>query len=74
MRAELVGVSAPGDFGNFFDYSIVEKIYRELKTADWKPAPSPSAGQHTRAVLAEIGYSTVMIDALVTSGVVKAAP
>jgi ABC-type nitrate/sulfonate/bicarbonate transport system substrate-binding protein len=39
MRAELVGVPAPSDYGKFFDYSIVKKIYRELKTAGWKPVP-----------------------------------
>jgi ABC-type nitrate/sulfonate/bicarbonate transport system substrate-binding protein len=39
VRAELVGVPAPADFNKFFDYTIVKKIYRELKTAGWKPAP-----------------------------------
>jgi ABC-type nitrate/sulfonate/bicarbonate transport system substrate-binding protein len=39
MRAELVGVPAPNDYGKFFDYSIVRKIYRELKSSGWKPAP-----------------------------------
>jgi ABC-type nitrate/sulfonate/bicarbonate transport system substrate-binding protein len=39
MRAELVGVPAPIDYGKFFDYSIIKKIYRELKTAGWKPTP-----------------------------------
>ena len=39
MRAELVGVPAPSDYNKFFDYSIVKKIYRELKTAGWKPMP-----------------------------------
>jgi ABC-type nitrate/sulfonate/bicarbonate transport system substrate-binding protein len=39
MRAELVDVAAPADFSKFFDYSIVRKIYRELKTAGWKPTP-----------------------------------
>jgi len=39
MRAELVGVPAPSDYGKFFDYSIVRKIYRELKSSSWKPAP-----------------------------------
>ena len=39
MRAELVGVQAPADYTKFFDYSAVKKIYRELKTAGWKPAP-----------------------------------
>jgi len=37
MRAELVGVSPPGDYPKFFDYSIVKKIYRELKSSGWKP-------------------------------------
>ncbi|HEV8719595.1 MAG TPA: ABC transporter substrate-binding protein [Candidatus Binatia bacterium] len=39
MRAELVGVPAPADHGKFFDYSIAKKIYRDLKTAGWKPTP-----------------------------------
>ena len=39
MRAELVGVPVPSDYGKFFDYSIVRKIYRELKTTGWKPTP-----------------------------------
>jgi hypothetical protein len=39
MRAELVGVPAPPDYGKFFDYSVVKKIYRELKATGWKPIP-----------------------------------
>jgi len=39
MRAELVNVPVPSDYNKFFDYSIVMKIYRELKTAGWKPTP-----------------------------------
>ena len=39
VRAELVNVSPPADFAKFFDYSIVKKIYRELKTSGWKPTP-----------------------------------
>jgi ABC-type nitrate/sulfonate/bicarbonate transport system substrate-binding protein len=39
MRAELVGVAAPGDISRFFDYSIVKKIYRDLHSTGWKPAP-----------------------------------
>ena len=39
MRAELVGVPPPADYGKFFDYSIVKKIYRELTSSGWKPAP-----------------------------------
>ena len=39
VRAEFVGVSPPADFSKFFDYSIVKKIYRELKTSGWKPVP-----------------------------------
>jgi alpha-methylacyl-CoA racemase len=38
----------------------------------WQPAPAPAAGQHTRAVLAEIGYPTAAIDALVARGIVRA--
>jgi ABC-type nitrate/sulfonate/bicarbonate transport system substrate-binding protein len=39
MRAELAGVPAPADYTKFFDYSIAKKIYREIKTAGWKPTP-----------------------------------
>lgn len=39
MRAELVNVSVPGDYHKFFDYSIVKKIYRDLKNSGWKPLP-----------------------------------
>ena len=39
MRAELTGVPVPADVNKFFDYSIVKKIYRELKTAGWEPTP-----------------------------------
>jgi ABC-type nitrate/sulfonate/bicarbonate transport system substrate-binding protein len=39
MRSELVNVAAPADFAKFFDYSLVKKIYRDLKTSGWKPAP-----------------------------------
>jgi len=39
MRGELVNVPAPADYSKFFDYSLVKKIYRELKTSGWKPAP-----------------------------------
>jgi ABC-type nitrate/sulfonate/bicarbonate transport system substrate-binding protein len=39
MRAELVGVSPPADYGKFFDYSIVKTIYRDLKSSGWKLVP-----------------------------------
>ncbi len=39
MRADLVSVPAPGDSTKFFDYSLVRKIYRDLKIAGWRPAP-----------------------------------
>jgi NitT/TauT family transport system substrate-binding protein len=39
MRAELVNVPAPSDSRKFFDYSIVRKVYRELKSTGWKPMP-----------------------------------
>ena len=38
MRAELVNVPVPSDYTKYFDYSIVKKLYRELKTTGWKPA------------------------------------
>jgi hypothetical protein len=39
MRAELVNAPAPNDYNKFFDYSLVKKIYRELKASGWKLAP-----------------------------------
>lgn len=39
MRAELVNVAVPTDYAKFFDYSIVKKIYRELKTTGLQPTP-----------------------------------
>src|ERR1044071_6726718 len=39
MRAELVGVSPPADYMKFFDYTILKKIYRDLKSSGWKPPP-----------------------------------
>jgi hypothetical protein len=39
VRAQLVGVTAPSDHGKFFDYSLVKKIYRELKSSGWEPTP-----------------------------------
>jgi ABC-type nitrate/sulfonate/bicarbonate transport system substrate-binding protein len=39
MRAELVNVPVPSDYNRLFDYSIVKKIYRDLKAAGWKPMP-----------------------------------
>ena len=39
VRAQLVGVTAPSDHSKFFDYSLVKKIYRELKSSGWKPTP-----------------------------------
>ena len=39
MRAELVGVSPPSDYMKFFDYGIMKKVYRDLKSSGWKPAP-----------------------------------
>jgi NitT/TauT family transport system substrate-binding protein len=39
MRAELVNVPVPGDSHKLFDYSIVKKIYRDLKASGWKPTP-----------------------------------
>jgi ABC-type nitrate/sulfonate/bicarbonate transport system substrate-binding protein len=39
MRSELVGVPPPADYAKFFDYSMVRKIYCELKATGWKPTP-----------------------------------
>ena len=39
----------------------------------WRPSPAPAAGEHTRAVLSTVGYTSDAIDALIADGVVKAA-
>jgi alpha-methylacyl-CoA racemase len=38
----------------------------------WEPRPAPAAGADTRAVLAELGYESARIDALIRAGVAKA--
>ena len=39
VRAELVGLAPPADYAKFFDYSMVKRIYPDLKKAGWKPMP-----------------------------------
>lgn len=39
MRAEFVALPGPADYAKYFDYNIVKKIYRELKSSGWKPTP-----------------------------------
>ena len=39
MRAELVGLARAPDSRQYFDYSLVKKIYRELRSAAWMPVP-----------------------------------
>jgi ABC-type nitrate/sulfonate/bicarbonate transport system substrate-binding protein len=39
MRAEFVALPVPADYAKYFDYNIVKKIYRELKSSGWKPTP-----------------------------------
>lgn len=39
VRAELVGLAPPADHAKFFDYSVVKKIYADLKKSGWKPTP-----------------------------------
>jgi NitT/TauT family transport system substrate-binding protein len=38
-RAELTKMSNPPDKDKLFDYSIVKKIYAELKASGWQPKP-----------------------------------
>ena len=38
-RAELTKMSNPPDKDRLFDYSIVKKIYAELKASGWQPKP-----------------------------------
>lgn len=38
-RAELTKMSNPPDKDKLFDYSIVRKVYGELKTSGWQPKP-----------------------------------
>jgi ABC-type nitrate/sulfonate/bicarbonate transport system substrate-binding protein len=39
VRAELVALSNPPEVKRLFDYSLVKKIYAELKAKGWTPAP-----------------------------------
>jgi alpha-methylacyl-CoA racemase len=39
----------------------------------WTSAPAPAQGEHTRTMLAELGYDTGAIDALLQAGIAKAA-
>ncbi|MBI2360358.1 MAG: ABC transporter substrate-binding protein [Deltaproteobacteria bacterium] len=38
-RAELIKLAQPPDASKLFDYSMVRKIYGELKASGWKPNP-----------------------------------
>jgi len=38
-RAELTKMANPPDKDKLFDYSLVKKIYADLKAADWQPRP-----------------------------------
>jgi len=38
-RAELTKMANPPDKSNLFDYSVVKKIYTELKANGWQPRP-----------------------------------
>lgn len=38
-RAELMKAANPADLSKLFDYSIVKKIYGDLKSSGWKPKP-----------------------------------
>ena len=44
----------------------------QLAGPGWSPSPAPEQGEQSRAVLAELGYTSTEIDALVASSVVKA--
>jgi hypothetical protein len=39
MRAELTKMLNPPDKDKLFDYSLVKKIYADLKAAGWQPRP-----------------------------------
>jgi hypothetical protein len=38
-RAELTQMANPPDKDKLFDYSLVKKIYADLKAAGWQPRP-----------------------------------
>lgn len=44
----------------------------QLSGHRWTASPAPAQGEHTRALLADLGYDAGAIDALVQSGIVKA--
>jgi alpha-methylacyl-CoA racemase len=44
----------------------------QISGHSWEPRPAPAAGEHTRAVLTELGYDSARIDALLRSGVARA--
>jgi crotonobetainyl-CoA:carnitine CoA-transferase CaiB-like acyl-CoA transferase len=57
------------------DARTVRTVAAPISAPDVKPTPprpAPALGAHTREVLAEIGYSSADIDALVARGVVRA--
>lgn len=38
-RAELVGLTAPPPAADLFDYTIIKRVYPELRAAGWQPTP-----------------------------------
>ena len=44
----------------------------QMTGVDWRTQPAPQAGQHTRALLKELGYSAEDAERLITSGAAKA--
>ena len=38
-RAELTKMANPPDKEKLFDYSVVKKVYADLKTSGWQPKP-----------------------------------
>ena len=69
VQARGILVEAPdAELGTIAMHNIIPRL---SATPGKLRHPAPALGEHSRAVLAEIGYDTARIDALVERGVIK---